>query len=187
MAGETTKTAALTNAQAGINRASRLNKGKYVVGTDSHAYSTGELEAADNLITNIELPSNAIVREIRMYNDDLDSNGSPALVFDVGVAAGADYTDITSGSATKHSEDDIIDADLFVDGSTEGQSANTNWVSLTPDSATMGPDDIDKPIWERLGYDEDPRTTFRLSITAATAAATAAAGDMAIECHYLVD
>ena len=187
MAGETSKTTALTNVQAGIKRNARLARARQAVARDIHAYTTAQLELADVLLTAIELPSNAIVNDIKMYNDDLDSNGTPALTFDVGLAAGEAFTSTTSSTDTKHSEDDILDADALVDGSTAGQAATTNFVSLALDAGTAGPDDANKALWEILGYDNDPRTVFRVAITTATAAATAAAGDVALEVHYLVD
>ncbi len=189
MAGETTKTTALTNTQSGLKKEARLSGGKTVTAMDSHQFSAAtSLEAGDHLITNIAIPSNAIVTDIAIHNDDMDTDACPTLVLDFGVAAGADYTDITSGSSTKHSEDDIINSDLFVDGSTTGQAATTNFTSQTPDSGTFGPEDRLKPVWELLGYDEDPKTTFRLSMTSqAAAAALGSAADIAIKVTYLVD
>ena len=190
MAGETTKTTALTNIQAGTAQQARFTKGRVFQARDHHQFAAAtSLEAADVLITAIELPSNSVVIDIEIYNDDLDTDACcPTLALDVGVSAGADYTSTTSGSDTDHNEDDLIDADLFVDGSTTGQAATTNWTSLTPDSATLGPEDTLKPVWELLGYDNDPKTTFRVSVTSATAsAALSSAGDFSIRVTYAVD
>ena len=179
MAGETTKSSQLTDIQTnGLRVISRNIKGSHFARRDYHAYTTGELELADRLITAIELPSNAIVNEIMVYNDDLDSSCTPALVIDIGLSAGEAFTSVTSGTATKHSEDDVLDADLFVDGSTVLQGATTSFTSQALDADTAGPDDIYKALWQLLGYDEDPRTFFRVSVTVAVAAATAAAGDV---------
>lgn len=187
MAGETVKTTALTDAQAGKAREARLNGTSLKVATDSKALLATETQLADVLLTNIRIPSNAIVREIRVYNDDLDSNASPALTMDVGVAAAVAFTSVTSGTKTRHAVDSVLDADLFVDNATTLQSATTSFTTLALDATTSGPDDIDKPVWERLGYDEDPSTDFIVAVTFAVAAATGAAGDLAIEVHYLVD
>jgi hypothetical protein len=185
MAGETVKTTALTNAQAGKAREARLNGTAYKVATDSKALLSTETETADVLLTNIRIPSNAIVREIKVYNDDLD--GGSALTADVGVAAAVAFTSVTSGTKTKHAVDDVLDADVFVDGSTALQAATTSFTSLPLDAGTSGPDDIDKPVWERLGYDEDPSTDVVIAVTFAAGAGTPAAGDLAIQVHYLVD
>lgn len=187
MAGETTKTVKLTAHQADTKSNSRLTRGREVCAMDYHAYTAAELEAADVLITAIEVPSNAIVTEIALYNDDLDSNATPTLATDIGLAAGQDFTSVTSGAKTKHTEDDVLDADLFVDGSTTLQAATTSFTVQAFDSVTAGPDDIYKAAWELLGYDKDPGVNFRLCITQAAAAATAAAGDVVIKCKFKVD
>lgn len=187
MAGETTKTARLTNVEAGIKTDARLAKGTARVAIESEAITTGELEVGDIVIYDIELPSNAVGVKLEVYNDDLDSNGTPTLTLDVGVAAKEKFISKTSGTETIHLADAVLDADLFVDGSTELQSANTTFVELAYDAATYGPDNAEKAVWELLGYDEDPRTTFRIALTFAAAAATAAAGDLALRVTHLVD
>lgn len=187
MAGETAKTTNLTNIQAGKKVEARKKAAQLKVARDTHAYTTAQLEAADVLITAAEVPSNALISEVRIYNDDLDSNGSPALALDIGFAAAEAFTSVTSSTKTKHAEDDILDADALVDGDTSAQAATTKFTPLALDSGTLGPDDAAKACWEILGYDEDPKTTFRIAVTTATAAATAAAGDFAIEVYYLVD
>lgn len=186
MAGETSKTTARSNFDSAIKGDAKLHAGKLVEARDYHAFTTSQLEAADVLLTNISIPSNAIVSEILMYNDDLDSNACPTLALDFGLYARERFISTTSSSDTIHSKDSIVDADLFVDGATDGQAASTKFVSLALDSATMGPDDAYKEVWELLGYDEDPRTTFGLAVTAASAAATAAAGDAVFIVRYSV-
>jgi hypothetical protein len=189
MAGETQKSTALTNRDGGTLRESRLASGRMRVALDTHQFAAAtELEAADVLIFDIPLPSNAIVLDISHINDDMDTDGSPALAVDIGVSAREGYTSITSSSATKHSADDLIDADLFCDGVTGFQAATTSFTSLALDTGTFGADDALKPIWEKLGYDEDPHTTFNLNFVSATAAtALASAADCAIKVEYLVD
>ncbi len=189
MAGETQKTTALTSVQDGNRRMARLIKANKTVSVDTHQFAAAtELEAADVLITAIELPSNAIVTEIAMYNDDMDTGCCPLLILDFGVSAGADYTSTSSSTETDHSEDDLIDADLFVDGATTGQAATTLWTALALDSTTFGPDDALKPIWDLLGYDFDPNTTFRLCVVSETASgALGSAADMAVKVEYLQD
>ena len=189
MAGETQLSTALTNARAGISNPARLAKGRVITAVDHHQFAAAtELEAADNLIMKIEIPSNAIVMEIAIYNDDLDTHACETLVLDFGVAAAQDYKDVTSGTVSSHKRDAIIDADLFIDGATTGQAATTNWTVLTPDATTFGPEDAIKPVWELLGYDGDPRTIFNLVVQSQAAAAQlSAAGDLSVRVTYLVD
>jgi hypothetical protein len=156
---------------------------------DTHQFAAAtELEAADNLIMDLPIPSNAIILDVSSFHDDLDTDGSPTLVVDIGVAAREAYTSTTSSTETKHDKDDIIDADLLVDGATGFQAAVTAFTSLTPDASTHGAEDRLKPVWELLGYDEDPKTTFNIVVQSqAASAALAAAGDLALKVEYLVD
>lgn len=187
MAGETTKSARLTNREDGIQQDARKVKGVLYTSQDNEAITTGELELADTILFDIIVPSNGIHDGCYIYNDDLDSNGTPALVLDIGLYASEKFTSTTSGTETTHAADAVLDADLLVDGSTEGQSANTDWTKLVPDSATFGPEDAGKPYWELLGYDEDPKTNFRVGVNCQVAAATAAAGDLALKIQYIAD
>lgn len=190
MAGETTKTTALTNRDNGELRDARLVAANVKVTQDSYQFTAAtELEAGDNLILDMPLPSNARVLEIQHINDDLDTDACPTLVVDIGVAAAQDYTSTTSSTETKHSKDDIIDADLFVDGNTAFQAATTTLTSVAAlDATTFGPEDQVKPIWELLGYDEDPNTTFNVVFQSqAAAAALGSAGDLLLRVYYAVD
>ena len=185
----TAKSTALTNTQASpsITRDARLDKGRARVALDTIAAGTGDIDATDVLLFNPKIPSNAIITGISLYNDDLDSNCSPALAVDIGLFAAEDFTSTTSSVDTQHSEDDVLDADAYVDGSTTLQAATTSYTAQALDSGTFGPDDALKPCWSVLGYDSDPRTDFRVGITVATGAGTAAAGDVSIKIDYLVD
>lgn len=187
MAGETTKSTRLTSREAGKQKDARLVKGRLYTSQDNEAIAATELEAADVTLFDVIVPSNGIHDGVYIYNDDLDSNGTPTLTVDVGLFAAEDFTSVTSSTETKHSADAVLDADLLVDGSTEAQSANTDWTKLVPDSATFGPEDAGKAYWELLGYDSDPKTNFRVGVTFAAAAATAAAGDLAIKVQYIAD
>jgi len=183
----TTKTTRLTNRLSGVLPDARKAKGRPVMVQDSEELATGELDASDVVLYDILVPSNGIHESVRIYNDDLDSNACPTLAIDIGLFAAEEFTSVTSGTATKHVADDVLDADILVDGSAEAQSANTDWVRLVPDSATFGPEDAGKAYWEILGYDSDPKTNFRVGVTMATGAATAAAGDLALMVVYTVD
>lgn len=190
MAGETQKSVALTAIQSGASkkREARLSKGREVTVGDKHQFlAATELEAADRIIFHIDVPSNAIYGEIAVYNDDLDT-GSGVLTVDFGLSAAKDFTSVTSGTATRHLEDALLDADLFVDNAADLAVATTNYTVLAPDPTTLGPDDALKPMWELLAYDEDPQTDFRLSMVVATAAnALASAGDLVVRMKYIVD
>lgn len=181
----TTKTTNRTNTEAGTKRAAALAGGKLVVATDSHAFTTTELDDNGGIVlTDVRVPSNAVIRDVKQYNDDLDLGSG--LTLDYGVFATTKFTSVTSGAATIHEEGDMLDADLLVDGDGNAAAATTNFISLGLDSASMGPDDIDKPVWELLGYDEDPNTVVGVALTIG-AATSSQAGDLAIQVEYLVN
>lgn len=186
MAGETQKSTALTNRNNGKYREARDNGGRARKGSDHHQFAAAtELEAGDNLILEIPLKSNCIVDKIEHQNDDMDTGGGPTLVVDFGLAAREDFTSITSGTATDHSEDDILDADILVDGSTAFQAATT---SLTDAPMVTDAADRGKKLYELLGYDEDPMTTFNVVLQSqAASSALASAADCYVVVHYRED
>lgn len=191
MAGEVTKTTRVTNADAtpAITSEARHVAGTLKQGHDKHSFAAAtELEAADTKIFDIDLPSNAIVCSVEMLNDDMDTGCAPALVLDVGVVAKVKHTSVTSGTETTHSPDDVISSDLLVDGSAEGQSANTAWTTLALDTTNFAAGSADKQVWELLGYDSDPKTTYRVGLTSQVASsALASAADCELRVTYRVD
>lgn len=184
MAGEITKSADLTTYEGG--RKVKSPRKEFTV-IENEAITATELEAADSVIYNIDIPSNAVLSSIEVLNDDLDSGCSPTLTLDVGVFAGESFKSVTSGTETDHTAGGILDVDLFVDGATTLQSATTKWTLLDYDTTTFGADDQGKEIWQLLGYDADPQTKFRVGVTFTAAAATAAAGDLALKVKYLTE
>lgn len=172
-----------------MKRVGRVCGANPVVQFDNHQYAdTTELEANDTTIFEIVLPSSAIMGDIEIHNDDLDTGACPTLALDVGVAAARDYVSKTSGARSQHRVDDLIDTDLFVSADTTAQAATTTFTALAPNSTTFGPENRLKPIWELLGYDYNPNTEFRLTITSSTASsALASAGDLAVRVTYYVD
>lgn len=186
MAGETTKTVARSNSASGLKSYGQTAKGTVRSAEDLLTFASGELELADSKITNISLPSNCIPTKVEIINVDLDTHAcSPTLVLDLGVAAQSSFSSVTSGTVTKHIADEIISSDLLVDGSTEGQSANTVWTDLPMDTTNFSAANAGKQLWERLGYDKDPGVVFKVSVTAQVAAATAGTGACGVRVTYI--
>ncbi len=183
----TAKSSALTDQQAGTIQDARLIKARVRSAIDTIAVLTTDIDAADILLYAIDLPSNAHGIDIDVYNDDLDSNCCPTLTVDIGLYAAQDFTSDTSGTLTKHLEDAALDIDVFVDNSTVLQAATTGYTRQALDSATYGPDDVLKPLWELLGYAVDPKVKFRVAMTIGTVAATAVAGDISMRVRYQLD
>lgn len=95
MAGETTYA-------AGYSSSEFKGSGRQTCVLDvTHEIATTELQLADKIIFG-RVPAGAVYLDGYLATDDLDSNGSPALVLDVG-------------------DDD--DADGLLDGATTGQAA----------------------------------------------------------------
>ncbi len=183
----TAKSSALTDQQAGTLQDARLIKARVRSAIDTVAVLTTDIDAADIILYAIDMPSNAHGVDIDIYNDDLDSNCTPTLTVDVGLYAAQDFSSVTSGTVTKRLEDSVLDIDLFVDNSTVLQAATTVYTSQGRDTATNGPDDVLKPLWDMLGYDEDPKAKFRVALTIGTVAATAVAGDISLRVEYQLD
>lgn len=113
MAGETTQ------ADAYSEVAFKGSGNQLCVLDRSHEVTTGELELAD-VIEFGKVPKGAVYVGGYLATDDLDSNGTPALVLDVG-------------------DDD--DSDGLLDGATSGQAAaitNFNGAYLTNKTAVDG-------------------------------------------------
>lgn len=182
-----TKTTAATNQDSGVRGQGRDLHCRRVVGKDTYQFSAAtELQAGDNLVTGIIVPSNAVIEEVAIFNDDMDTHAcAPTLVLDVGLAAFQDHSTVTSGTVTKRLKDDVIDSDILVDGATTGRAATTNWTILTP---INGPEKALKRVWELLGYDSDPRTSYRILVQSqAAAAALSSAADLSIRVVYSVE
>lgn len=76
--------------------------------------ATTSIDEIGDIIHLVELPFSAKVREIYIFSDDLDSNGTPALAYDLGL-----YQLTLDGTFT------VLDADAYASAITIGQSANT--------------------------------------------------------------
>ena len=75
MAGEITYDSELTSVLAGLKSDGRLTKSAEITAIAHHQFAAAtELEAADTKIMNICLPTSAIITEIALYNDDLDTD-----------------------------------------------------------------------------------------------------------------
>lgn len=127
--------------------------------------ATTSLDETDDRVMVLALPGNARLIDLVIYNDDLDSNGSPALTMDIGLFYGDGVTGQTAGTA--------IDDDCFATAITTLQAANTAGVRVGYEALNI--DKIGKPLWEIGGLTRDPGMVY-IGLSVGTAAATAAAG-----------
>ena len=158
--------------------------GKLRVFADTIAAGTGDIDN-DDVIMMAEIPSNAKVMSIKLYNDDLDSNGSPTLAANVGLYVGTTKFTDTDGSSTAYAASAVIDEDCYASAITTLQAANTAGVEVAFEARDVNA--IANYAWEDGGLTSDPKVPLRIALTMSNAAATAAAGDITMVVTYVVD
>ena len=153
---------------AGTLSSPQLLHGRVRVAQGSIALSTGDLDASD-IVHLAPIPSNAAILSIKVASDDLDSNGTPTLAWNIGV--------YTSAGVVK-------DADAFASAVTLGQAATafTEYAFEARDISETG-----QKLYQDATDTSDPGGFYYVSLTASTGAATAAAGDIAFIIEYVVD
>lgn len=178
MTASTVKSEAVTLVEAGsvVDR----KKGRLKTIVDQDAIATTSIDETGDVMLFCPIPSNAVILDLAVLCDDLDSNGTPALAADVGLyysgIGGEQYkTGKTSGT--------VIDADCFASAVTTLQAAVVNWTSLRFEAANITT--ADQEAWEVAGLTADPGGLFYVGITVTTAAATAAAGDIVVKVEYI--
>ena len=141
-------------------------------------FGTDDLVTTGDIIPIMELPDEAIITSIRHMNTDMDSNGTPALVGDIGIYKA------TKGLSLDEldMDDDVaaLDADIYVDGMAGLQAAVvTPTEVLGAGTNAVSADDAYKTVRE-LGGIEVGKNPFKyfLGFKATVDAATAVAGDV---------
>tara|TARA_R100001530_G_scaffold11611_1_gene11097 strand:- start:980 stop:1528 length:549 start_codon:yes stop_codon:yes gene_type:complete len=157
--------------------------GKMRVAMDTIALATTDIDD-DDIIHMVAVPSNAKIVSIKLSNDDLDSNGSPTLVTDVGLYAGETKFTDTDGSATAYAAGAVIDRDCYGTTMTTLQAAASDTEVL---HETRNINAISNFVWEDGGLTSDPGVPLYISLTIETVAATAVAGDVTMVVTYVVN
>lgn len=142
--------------------------GRKRVAMDSFEVATTDLDAAD-IIHLCPIPTGAAVTSIKLASDDLDSNGTPTLAFDVGLY---------------ESDGTVVDIDYYATAITLGQAATALTEYM---QEVRNIDDIGQRVWEDGAQTADPGGFYYISLTVQTAAATAAAGTLAFIIEYVLD
>lgn len=128
--------------------------------------ATTDIDAADT-IELCDLPTNASVKRILLYNDDLDA--ATGITADVGL-----YTTALV----------VKDIDAYASVITTLQAANTLGVDVAFEARDIA--NINKRVWEDAGDSEDPGGLFRLVVTINVVAGTAQAGTLSFLVVYAV-
>ena len=158
--------------------------GKMRVFMDTIAAGTGDIDDND-VIMFAEVPSNAKIASILVYNDDLDSGGSPSLATNVGLYNGKTTFTDTDASSTSYAAEAVLDEDCYASAITTLQAANTSGVEVAFEARNVNA--VANFVWEDGGLSSDPGVPLRLAFTMSAAAATAAAGDITTVVTYVVD
>ena len=145
-------------------------EGRMRVASGTIAAGTGDIDN-DDVLMMVQIPSNAKVLSIKLFNDDLDSNGSPSLAANVGLYYAS------SGV--------VIDEDCYASAITTLQAANTAGVEVAFEARNVNA--IANFAWEDGGLTSDPAVPLRIALTMSNVAATAAAGDVTMVVTYIVD
>lgn len=167
---------------ANIAASSLLDSKQGVIKTiiDKKAVATTSIDEVGDKVLFGPIPSNAIILDVLVLADDLDSNGSPALAVDVGLAYSAIGGNQKSSNKTSGQ---AVDVDCFATAATTLQAAKVTWTSLRAEADDIV--DIVKPAWEVAGLSEDCGGLLWVSLTVTTVAATAAAGDVVVRVDYI--
>ncbi len=147
---------------------------------DKIAVATTSIDEIGDVILLAPLPSNAILTSLVIFNDDLDSNGSPALAANVGVYySGIGGNQLANGKTSGV----VVDADNIATAITTLQAANTVGVELRFEADDIV--NLTKELWEIAGLSTDCGGMLYLGLTISTVAATAAAGDLVVRVKYI--
>jgi len=136
-----------------------------------------------------EVPSNAKIRKITLYNDVIDAHATPTLDCNLGIYNGG--TKFTSSAGTTYAADGIIDEDAYATAIESSTSAFLGVANLTGLDLTYEVKNINAVanyVWEDAGLPEDPRVPLRIAFTVATnVAATHQDGDITLVVDYTVE
>jgi len=176
----TVKSTNVTNVESTPPTTLDRKKGRVKTHIDKIALATTGVDNADDNILMCPIPSNAVILDVMVLNDDLDSDACPTLATNVGLAySGIGGTQKKDGNTSGT----VIDADCFATAATTLQAATTTWTSLRFEADDIV--DVTKEAWEVAGLTTDPGGIFYVIYDLTTAAATAAAGDLVTRVDYI--
>lgn len=181
MATTKANTITLLDASPRLRLESGIISAKSRVFADTVAVADGDFDADGDILYLAEVPSNAKIVSIKLFNDDLDAGTDSAV--NIGIYNGG--TAFTSSTPTTYAADALIDEDSYATAITTFQTANTAGVEVAFEARNINA--IDNYVWEDAGLPEDPGVPLRIVATQTAAVATDAAGDVSIIVEYVVD
>lgn len=160
----------ITNRDASprVRSASRIVKAQLY-----SSIGTLETSAADDIGSKYNLcsvPSNARMSRLLLSCDSLGTAGAA----DIGL-----YQTTENGGA-------VVDADFFASAQSLTSALAQSDVMLEANgaNASIGKDDLEKPLWEIIGLSEDPKRDYDIVMTLTTA--TIDAGTVTMEALYVI-
>lgn len=163
----------MTNLLTNKDMATSTGKKGLKPNVDTDRITTTTSLAANDVIVMTLVPSNCIMRSIKIANTDLDTNGTPTIAFHIGI-----HTINEAGTLT------AVDNDFFSTAVAQLQSAS-DYVELINEAGNLGAANKAKRLYDAAGVTTDPKCMYAITMTISTGAATIAAGTIAFEIEYL--
>lgn len=132
-----------------------------------------------------ELPSNAKILSIKIYNDEIDSHATPTLAYDLGVYNGTIPFD---NAGTAVAAGGVVDVDAYASALTAGATSGLGQVNTIGEEVSFEARDIvdiGNFMWEDCGLTVDPNVPLRIAFTLTGTAATHADGDVTMVVTYI--
>lgn len=159
-----------TQTSAGTPNSVTNDGGRVRAKSGTVALVAADLDLADALVL-CGLPKGATVLSIKLAANDLDSNATPLLTWNVGLYAAADG--LTAKAAS-----------VYATAITLGQAA-TAFTDYAFEA--RGIEKAGQKVWQDAGDTAEGSGEYFLALTVAAAAATAAAGNLSFIVEYAVD
>lgn len=150
------------------------NRGAVRVRRGVVTVTTAMIDNADDTIQMVRMGSRDVPLSIKIWNTDLDSNGTPALAADVGI-----YQPNPDGTIT------VLDADAFGSAITTLQAVADGTELMHEDKTANPITDRGQAMWQLAGLTADDGKPKDIVLDITTAAATAVAGTIVMEVLYV--
>lgn len=174
----TVKSENITNIEASPIVIRDKKQGELKVIIDQDAIATTSTDEVGDLMLFCALPSNAVILDVELLNDDLDSG--TALAINAGLyysGIGGTQTNLGNTSGT------VVDADCFASAVTTLAGANVTYQSLRFEADDIV--DIKKEAWEVGGLAADPGGLLYVGLAVTTVATGSQVGDVVCKVSYI--
>lgn len=152
---------------------------------DARACAADDLNADGDAVILCQVPSNARIVRIEIFNDDLDSGTDSAI--NIGVYNGGEQFNDTDGSATLYAADAVIDEDAYQSTSPVLRAVSDGGGNNFAFGASLRRNAPLKQAWEDCGLTSDPGVPLRIAVTQTATVGGAQAGDLGMIVTYVTD